>query len=47
VQVFDRKGFKLLAGFWLSRKVKSRNSVATLTPVSSDSFVPRPARRKN
>jgi hypothetical protein len=26
--------------FWLSRKVKSRNSVATLTPVSSDSFAP-------
>ncbi|MCW4805726.1 hypothetical protein M8B82_09225, partial [Enterobacter hormaechei subsp. xiangfangensis] len=30
----------------LNRKVNSKKSVATLAPVSSDSFVPRPARRK-
>jgi hypothetical protein len=47
VQVFDCKGFKLLAGFMAEQKSEEQKSVATLTPVSSDSLVPRPARRKN
>lgn len=46
MQVFNRKIFKLLAGVVAQQKSEQQKSVATLAPVSSDSFVPRPARRK-